>query len=54
MDELPSLLAKCGDLPALKATISDLQIFLKMVHDEDGKFDLIKYWQQVSESCKVE
>ena len=47
MDELPFLLANAGELEQLKETISDLNVFHRLVKTEDGKFDLMKSWQLV-------
>ena len=48
MDELPTLLAKAGALDRLKETITDLQVFHRLSHTEEGTFDLIRFWKQVS------
>jgi hypothetical protein len=48
VDELPFLLSRCGENERLKATLSDLRVFSRLVKKEEGMFDLIKYWQKVS------
>ena len=54
MDELPFLLSKSRELDQLKVVISDLEVFRCLVKSEDGKFDLIKYWQQLGEFRQAE
>ncbi|XP_013386754.1 TPR repeat-containing protein DDB_G0287407-like [Lingula anatina] len=54
VEELPFLQSKAGELEKLQATISDLNIFKRLVESEDGKFDLIKYWTKVGGYSKAE
>ena len=48
VDELPFLLTRAGELERLKALITKFDVFKRMVSTEEGKFELIKAWQQVT------
>ncbi|XP_078619476.1 uncharacterized protein LOC144886633 isoform X1 [Branchiostoma floridae x Branchiostoma japonicum] len=47
VDELPFLLSKAGEMDRLRATITNLRIFQRMMKSVEGTFNLMKYWQQV-------
>ena len=47
VDELPTLLAKAGATVKLRKTITDMEVFRRLTQTEEGKFDLIKFWNQV-------
>ncbi|CAH1253937.1 TEP1 [Branchiostoma lanceolatum] len=47
VDELPFLLSKAGEMERLRTTITNLQIFQRMMKSVEGTFNLMKCWQQV-------
>nr|XP_006817896.1 PREDICTED: uncharacterized protein LOC100371827 [Saccoglossus kowalevskii] len=53
-DELPYLLAKAGDLTKLRTVITKHDIFRRLMKTEEGKFDLIKWWQLLGDYTQVE
>ncbi|ELU12330.1 hypothetical protein CAPTEDRAFT_96933 [Capitella teleta] len=53
-DELPFLLSRCANFTRLKSTLSDLCLFSRLIKTEEGKFDLIKYWQMLGDFSEVE
>lgn len=50
VEELPFLLMKCGDRDRLKETVTDLEVFARLVKSEEGTYELIKAWKFVSMS----
>ncbi|KAL5013818.1 hypothetical protein ScPMuIL_008088 [Solemya velum] len=54
VDELPFLLAKAGELIQLRQTISNLDVFSRLVRSEEGKFDLIKSWNLLGDFSQVD
>ncbi|KAL4237051.1 hypothetical protein ACF0H5_005435 [Mactra antiquata] len=54
VEELPTLLLKAAEWTRLKATISDLDVFVRMESDEDGHFELVKAWRHLGDFSQVE
>jgi len=53
VDELPTLLSKAGAMERLEETITDLEVFRRLTLTEEGKFDLIKFWNQVKNKLNL-
>ncbi|KAL3870127.1 hypothetical protein ACJMK2_042738, partial [Sinanodonta woodiana] len=54
VEELPNLLLKAGEMDRLKFTISNLDVFSRLMKSEDGKFELIKAWHSVGDISLTE
>ncbi|XP_077992057.1 uncharacterized protein LOC144446177 [Glandiceps talaboti] len=54
VDELPFLLAQAKGLARLRSTITDLDVFRRLMKTEEGKFDLIKSWKLLGDYSQVE
>ncbi|XP_070541009.1 uncharacterized protein [Ptychodera flava] len=54
VDELPFLWAQANELERLRSTITDLEVFRRLMKNEEGKFQLVKSWKILGDYSQVE
>lgn len=52
--ELPYSLAKAGEKEKLHKCLCDLGLFQRLIKSEEGKFELIKFWQMLGDFNQVD